>query len=64
MNPEIDDSNQVEIYFMQKRSRRRYSTIGTFFDRHGDTTCVEEIKFLFGAEEPRTKSLLKVIWNF
>ena len=34
MNLEFDDSNQVEIYFMQKGLRRRYKgTIGGFLQR-------------------------------
>jgi hypothetical protein len=60
MNLEFDDSNQVEIHFTQKGLRRRYKgTIGGFFDRHGDATCVEGMKFLFGAEESRSKSEFK-----
>jgi hypothetical protein len=60
MNLEFDDSDQVEIHFTQKGLRRGYKgTIGGFFDRHGDATWVEGMKFLFGAEESRSKSEFK-----
>jgi len=57
MNLEFDDSNQMEIHFTQKGLRKRYKvTIGGFFDRHGGATRVDGMKFLFGAEESRSKS--------
>jgi hypothetical protein len=65
MNLEFDDSNQVEIYFMYKVLRRRYKGHDwRIFDRHGDTTRVAEVKFLFGADESRKQSLLAVAWNW